>query len=166
MFWNGFYTRKSQYGGVYVKVHSLSFYVSVSQTRSMPMLPLILTTTKRAWKMHFETLHNEIKCVLSVKELIFNKKRINIFTFAYCQPGRKISIFTTRLLKFVRFSRSYYFGLSIIKLILLQYDKKMCTTTLVLVLLLVPLFVLSISFTLCHQAIWSIRLFVTIGIWK
>ena len=132
----------------------------------MPMWPFILTVTNRAWKMHFETLHNEIKCVLSVKELIFNKKRINIFTFAYCQPGRKISIFTTRLLKFVRFSRSYYFGLSIIKLILLQYDKKMCTTTLVLVLLLVPLFVLSISFTLCHQAIWSIRLFVTIGIWK
>ena len=35
--------------------------------------------------MHFETLHNEIKCVLSVKESNFNEKNIKIFTFAYGQ---------------------------------------------------------------------------------
>ena len=31
-------------------------------------------TTKRAWKMRFKTLHNEIKRVLSVKKLNFNGK--------------------------------------------------------------------------------------------
>ena len=36
-------------------------------------------------KCIFEILHNEIKCVLGAKESNFNKKRINIFTFAYGQ---------------------------------------------------------------------------------
>ena len=31
----------------------------------------------------FETLHNDIKCVLSVKESNFNEKKIKIFTFDY-----------------------------------------------------------------------------------
>ena len=62
----------------------------------------ILTTTKRAWKCIFDTLNNEIKCVLSVKESNFKEKRIKIFIFAYGQgrvglpppfPDRKISIF-------------------------------------------------------------------------
>ena len=35
--------------------------------------------------MHFETPHNEIGCVLSVKESNFNEKKIKIFTFAYGQ---------------------------------------------------------------------------------
>ena len=38
--------------------------------------------------MHFETPHNEIGCVLSVKESNFNEKKIKIFTFAYIQ-GRQ-----------------------------------------------------------------------------
>ena len=36
-------------------------------------------------KCIFETLHNEMKCVLSVKESNFNEKKIKIFTFAYGQ---------------------------------------------------------------------------------
>ena len=47
--------------------------------------PLILTTTKGHEKCIFETLHNEIKRVLSVKESNFNEKKIKIFTFAYGQ---------------------------------------------------------------------------------
>ena len=43
--------------------------------------------------MHFETPHNEIGCVLSVKESNFNEKKIKIFTFAYGQPDRKKSVF-------------------------------------------------------------------------
>ena len=35
VFWDGFYTRKSQHGGVYVKVHFLSFFMSESWTRSI-----------------------------------------------------------------------------------------------------------------------------------
>ena len=53
--------------------------------------------------MHFETSHNEIEYVLSVKESNFNEKKIKIFTFAYShgrggwpfppnsQPDNKIS---------------------------------------------------------------------------
>ena len=52
--------------------------------------------------MHFETPHNEIGCVLSVKESNFNEKKIKIFTFAHkhgkvadpppnSQPDSKIS---------------------------------------------------------------------------
>ena len=57
-------------------------------------------------KCIFETPHNEIKCVFWVsKNQISMKKRIKIFTFAYCkgrggcppppygQPDRKISVF-------------------------------------------------------------------------
>ena len=56
-------------------------------------------------KWLFETLHNEIECVLSVKGSISMKKRIKMFTFAYGQgrggwppspygqPDRKISFF-------------------------------------------------------------------------
>ena len=46
-----YYTRllhkKSQYIVVYVKVNFLLFFMSWSQTRSMPMWPLILTNTNR-----------------------------------------------------------------------------------------------------------------------
>ena len=59
-------------------------------------------------KCIFETPHNEIKCVLSVKESNFNEKKIKIFTFAYGQgrggwppppygqPDHKISVFLRR----------------------------------------------------------------------
>ena len=60
-------------------------------------------------KCIFETLHNEIKCVLSIRKSNFNwKKWVKIFTFAYglgrgswappppySQPDRKISSFLT-----------------------------------------------------------------------
>ena len=40
---------------------------------------------KRQEKYIVETLHNEIKCVLSVEESKFNERKIKIFTFAYGQ---------------------------------------------------------------------------------
>ena len=48
---------------------------------------------EKGMKMLFETLYNEMKCVLSVTESNLNKKKIKIFTFAYGQPDRKISTF-------------------------------------------------------------------------
>ena len=47
--------------------------------------PLILTTTKRAWKMHFWGPSQWDKCVLSVKASNFNETEIKIFTFVYGQ---------------------------------------------------------------------------------
>ena len=44
-----------------------------------------MTTTKGHEKCIFETLHNEIKCVLSVKESNFNKKRSK---FSHLLPVR------------------------------------------------------------------------------
>ena len=43
-------------------------------------------TAREALKMHFETPHNEIKCVLSIiVSYSIEKKRVKIFTFADCQ---------------------------------------------------------------------------------
>ena len=40
----------------------------------------------KALKMHFETPHNEIKCVFSIIESYYiEKKRVQIFTFSYSQ---------------------------------------------------------------------------------
>ena len=35
--------------------------------------------------MHFQPPHNEIKCVLCIKESYSKEKKVNIFTFAYGQ---------------------------------------------------------------------------------
>ena len=43
-------------------------------------------------KCIFETPHNEIKCVLSIKELNFNDKRIKIFTSGLTPPPLTISL--------------------------------------------------------------------------
>ena len=68
-------------------------------------------------KCIFETLYNEIKCVLNVKESNFNEKKINVFTLVYGQgwggcwiPPSTISLtwpwnirfFTSGLLNLVR----------------------------------------------------------------
>ena len=73
--------------------------------------PLILTTKKRALKCIFETPHNEIKCVLIVKESNFNEKKDPNFHICiwseprgltarppYSQSDRKVAgFFTTPL---------------------------------------------------------------------
>ena len=48
--------------------------------------PLILTTTTRAWKCIFETVHNQIKCVLSVKESNFNENNQNFHICLWSGP--------------------------------------------------------------------------------
>ena len=71
---------------------------------------ITLVIMKRAWKMHFQPPHNEIKCVLSIKESYPKRgKNAKVFTniyglrvppplpSPYGQPGHKISNFTLHL---------------------------------------------------------------------
>ena len=69
MFWNGFYTRKSNFLDNHLQEAGPSGSLFARGR------PLILTTTKRAWKMHFWDPLQWDKCVLSVKESNFNEKR-------------------------------------------------------------------------------------------
>ena len=46
----------------------------------------------KSWRGHEKCIsqppHNEMKCVLSIKELYSKGEKVKIFTFAYCQVGR------------------------------------------------------------------------------
>ena len=81
VFWNKFYKRNSQFSCNFWNPQFLLLLLMPSVWSFARGRPLILTTKIRAWKMHFETPHNEIKCVLSVKESSTNEKKVKIFTF-------------------------------------------------------------------------------------
>ena len=53
VFWNGFYTRKSQFSCNFWNPQFLLLLLLPSWWSFARGRPLILTTTKRAWKMHF-----------------------------------------------------------------------------------------------------------------
>ena len=127
VFWKRFCTRKRQLSSNYWNPQFLLLMLQPSRSSFARGRPLRMTIWKRTvpldhhlqeagpslWqpqKRHekciFETLHNETKCVLSVKESNFNEKKDQNFHIClwsglrwltspslYGQPDRKISVF-------------------------------------------------------------------------